>query len=205
MPKTEWPLAHLASFYKPLEGAVGASANGPGILDATGGSLGDVGDGQSGVGEPDVPETVDWGTGWPDVWKTEVEYRYPEDWVEEVAEVAIDWGSVLSGAIDIAQGQYPAAVAYPAPQQFVGAAPTMPVVSGVPPMIPPTGGALCGPNGGCGPRFLTYDCKTGQLSARRRRRRGKLLTAGRKEDLAFVIAMYGKGAASQIALAKAMS
>ncbi len=128
--------------------------------------------------------------------------------------MAIDWGGIISGL----GGQYiESKYAQPTFQSFVGAPqPPQPAGNiggpegitwgnggaGAPPMAT---NALCPPAGSCGPRYLTYDCRTGQMTVRRRKRRGKLLTQGRKDDLAFVIAMYGKGAASQIALAKAMS
>ncbi len=65
--------------------------------------------------------------------------------------------------------------------------------------------ALCPPAGSCaGPRYLTYDCRTGTMSVRRRRRRRALLTEGDKRDLGVIVAMFGKGAAAQIALAAAV-
>lgn len=134
----------------------------------------------------------------------------PEEWVypTEVEEVAIDWGGVLSGAIDIAQGQMiGGGVLGPVydPQLGMAQGPVI-TASGGGVVIPPGGGgALCPPAGSCGgPRYLTYDCKTGQMSVRRRRRRRRLLTEGDKSDLGVIVAMFGKGAAAQIALAAAV-
>lgn len=46
--------------------------------------------------------------------------------------------------------------------------------------------AACG-TGECGsPRYLTYDCKTGEYKPRRRRRRRKALTKSDMMDLEFV-------------------
>ncbi len=127
------------------------------------------------------------------------------------AEVAIDWGSVFSGAIDIAQGQMIGGQAYAAPTQFVGGPTVLPMVAsptggggGV--IVPPTGGGgMCAAPGECGqPRYLTFDCRTGTFSKKRRRRRGRLLTASDQHDLGVIVAMFGKGAAGQIALAAAV-
>ena len=46
--------------------------------------------------------------------------------------------------------------------------------------------SACG-DGSCGsPRYLTYDCKTGEYKPRRRRRRRKALTKSDMMDLEFV-------------------
>jgi len=132
------------------------------------------------------------GPGWDDN-----EWVYPE-----VEEVAHDWGHLIRQGIETVTG--------------IGQPPVFdPIISQMP--VPAAGGgggvviggggggALCPPSGSCGgPRYLTYDCKTGQMSVRRRRRRRRLLTDGDKQDLGTIVAMFGKGAAAQIALAAAV-
>jgi len=90
--------------------------------------------------------------------------------------------------------------------------------TGFVPALTPSGG-ISGPpetlqtmsstNANCGtgcnaPRYLTYDCRTGQFSPKRRRRRPKLLTNSDQAALGVIVAMFGKGAAAQIALAAAV-
>lgn len=62
------------------------------------------------------------------------------------------------------------------------------------PVPPPSGGGGggmtvapdCG-DGSCGsPRYLTYDCKTGEYRRKRRRRRRSMLTKGDMTDLQFI-------------------
>jgi len=133
------------------------------------------------------------------------------------AEVAIDWGGIITGlGTQYIQAQY----APPVQQFFPGGPIAQPMPEATVNMGGPTGitldsggsgnvavngNALCPPAGSCGgPRYLTYDCKTGQMSLRRRRRRRRLLTDGDKQDLGVIVAMFGKGAAAQIALAAAV-
>lgn len=56
----------------------------------------------------------------------------------------------------------------------------------------------------CGPRYLTYDCKTGKLSARKRRRRRRLITPTDLGDLASIVAIAGKGGGMNQAIAAAV-
>lgn len=129
--------------------------------------------------------------------------------------MAIDWGGIITGlGSQYIQAQY-------APQpQFVSSF-VDPTVVG-----PAPAGNVGGPNGitwgnggggggvtsselcGAGPcsspRYLTYDCRTQTFSKKRRRRRGRLLTASDQHDLGVIVAMFGKGAAGQIALAAAV-
>jgi len=67
--------------------------------------------------------------------------------------------------------------------------------------VPVISDASCEP---CGPRYLTYDCKTGTFKPRRRRRRRRLLTPTDIADLAALAALAGKGAALQSAIAQAV-
>ncbi len=150
-------------------------------------------------GRAEIPDPDDrrWpgdtsGPGW-----VEDEWIYPE-----VEPVAHDWGHLLRQGIETFTGMGQ-------PQVFDPIIQTMPIPApsggggGV--VIGGGGGTLCPPAGSCGgPRYLTYDCKTGTMSARRRRRRRRLLTDGDKQDLGTIVAMFGKGAAAQIALAAAV-
>jgi len=119
--------------------------------------------------------------------------------------MAIDWGGLISGGIDLLQGQQ------------VGGYQTLPALSYAPmgspvataPSIPSGAGPIVSTQANCGtgcnaPRYLTYDCKTGTFSPKRRRRRGRLLTSSDQHDLGVIVAMFGKGAAAQIALAAAV-
>lgn len=68
-----------------------------------------------------------------------------------------------------------------------------------PPVIGPSGSAQsCEP---CGPRYLTYDCKTGKLSKKRRRGKPRLATNRDLSDLAAIVAITGKGSAMNQAVA----
>ncbi len=131
------------------------------------------------------------------------------------AQVAIDWGGLIGDL-----GSQYIASAYAPQQSFVPfvstgmGAPAAPSanVGGPDGITWGNGGSgsvassneLCG-SGPCGsPRYLTYDCRTGTFSKKRRRRRGRLLTASDQHDLGVIVAMFGKGAAGQIALAAAV-
>lgn len=94
--------------------------------------------------------------------------------------MAVDWGNVLSGAIDIAQGQR------------VGGGPS---TSFAGPM---------GPVGPSVPRTVTVDTVTGEVKPCRRRRRRRLLTPTDLSDLAALAAVVGKGDALKLAVAKAV-
>lgn len=145
-------------------------------------------------------------TDWDEVYRQYEILNPPEE------EVSHDWGHLIRQGIETFTG-----IGVPQVQQLVGGptaggtivgpASTLQTQSfvggggGAPPMAT---NALCPPSGSCGPRYLTYDCKTGQMSLRRRRRRRRLLTEGDKQDLGVIVAMFGKGAAAQIALAAAV-
>lgn len=107
------------------------------------------------------------------------DFETPPIRAEEDADVAVDWGRVLSGAIDIAQGQTIGG----ASQSFVGS-PTA-VGAGM-------------------PREVTVDTVTGEVKKCKRRRRRRLLTPTDLSDLAALQAIVGKGDALKLAVAKAV-
>jgi len=119
-------------------------------------------------------------------------------------EVAIDWGTVFSGAIDIAQGQFPGGLTQLAPpiQNLIGS----PQPAAPPPAV--VNGAAMPYTGSCPPRktrTLTIDCATGQEVKRTRRRRRRLLTSSDLGDLAQLQALVGKGSnAMSVAVSKAI-
>lgn len=195
--------------------ALGRGEYEQGVFDRPEPVLSDVVYGARGPGQLEIPDNgVDWGPG-----IYEGVSHEPEDWDQvyedykilnpEEEDVAHDWGhlgrQVIGGVFGVGQ---PAAMA--APAAFVESVPTGGITGPAATLqtlgsTPMASNALCPPAGACGgPRYLTYDCKTGQMSVRRRRRKGKLLTNGAKEDLAFILALFGKGAAAQIALAAAV-
>ena len=98
-------------------------------------------------------------------------------------EMAIDWGAVASGAIDIMQGQ--AVGGGPA---TYGAVP--PMAYGPAPAVAPVGA-------------VEIDPRTGKPKCKRRRRR-RLLTPTDLSDLAALQAIVGKGDALKLAVAKAV-
>lgn len=121
-------------------------------------------------------------------------------------ETGMDWGALASGVIDIIQGQQPGGTLPPVYQTPGFAGPVRPGPGG-------GGGGGGFTTGGtmaagdcepCGPRYLTYDCKTGKFSARRRRRRRRLVTPTDLADLASVVAITGKGAGMNQAVAAAI-
>ncbi len=94
--------------------------------------------------------------------------------------MAIDWGAVASGAVDIIQGQ----------QVGGGMAPPAQLsYAGVPAALPAQ---------------VTVDTRTGQVKPCRRRRRRRLLTPTDLSDLAALSAIVGKGDALKLAVAKAV-
>jgi len=131
------------------------------------------------------------------------------------ATVAIDWGGLIGGVAESYIGARYAPQPTFQPQSFVAA----PVPQPSPGLVIDSagirtgGGAgsvamnsneLCGTPATCGtPRYLTYDCKTGEFKVRRRRRRRRLLTNQDIADLNSIVAMAGKGAALQAAIAQA--
>lgn len=191
-----------------LPGAVGPSVGGRGVFDTPVPSVPVLRD-------PAVPEWE------PSTSDEEPEFsgiygpgQEPTDWDAVYREyeilnppteepVAHDWGHLIRQGIETYTGIGAPPVYDPVASLGTGLpAPT----GGGGVVIPPGGGGqLCPPSGSCGgPRYLTYDCKTGQMSVRRRRRRRRLLTDGDKQDLGTIVAMFGKGAAAQIALAAAV-
>lgn len=194
-----------------LPGAVGPSIHGTGVFDAPMPSVPVLRDQPVPEWEPAAStEDVEYGPGWPDEWKKQPgdpagwdpnQWEYPQE-----EEVAHDWGHLIRQGIETFTGIGQPPVFSPTPLAggtIVGPASTMQTATL--PGGPVTTNALCPPAGSCGgPRYLTYDCKTGQMSVRRRRRRRRLLTDGDKQDLGTIVAMFGKGAAAQIALAAAV-
>lgn len=119
----------------------------------------------------------------------------PTDW-EEVASrseptiteepVAVDWGNVVSGAIDIIQGQQVGGGASQSFQPYTGGS------QGLSPYPIST------------PAQVTVDTRTGKVTPCRRRRRRRLLTPTDLSDLAALAAVVGKGDALKLAVAKAV-
>ena len=93
--------------------------------------------------------------------------------------MAVDWGRVLSGAIDIAQGQAIGG-GLPAPMRFQGPAAQVPA-----------------------PRTVTVDTVTGEVKECKRRRRRRLLTESDFNDLMRISTLPNKENV-RIALAKAV-
>ncbi len=119
----------------------------------------------------------------------------------ETEEMAHDWGHLLREGI---QG---AATTWFAPEQtvsgFAGPGPQTPAqtqawLGGASTGAPSGVNATCEP---CGPRYLTYDCKTGKFSKKRRRGRRRLATDRDLSDLAAIVAITGKGSAMNQAVA----
>lgn len=100
--------------------------------------------------------------------------------------MAVDWGQVLSGAIDIAQGQIPSIGVGPS-QSFAGP------------------GTLGQVNGAAAPAKVTVDTRTGKVTHCNRRRRRRLLTPTDLADLAALQTLVGKGSdAMRYAVMKAV-
>ncbi len=103
------------------------------------------------------------------------------DYDSEGEEMAIDWGNVLSGTVDILQGQQVGGGVPPAGYATVPALPSAPL-----------------------PAQVTVDTRTGKVTHCRRRRRRRLLTPTDLSDLAALAAVVGKGDALKLAVAKAV-
>lgn len=132
--------------------------------------------------------------------------------------MAIDWGGLIGSVANtyIGARYAPSPVVMPS---FVPATQPYPTVGtpqatvnvGGPSGISVdtgSGGGKMAANGECGtgcdaPRYLLYDCKTGEFKPRRRRRRRRLLTNQDIADLNSVAALAGKGAALSAAIAQA--
>lgn len=109
----------------------------------------------------------------------------PADPLEQETNVAVDWGALLSGGIDILQGQAVGGGAV-TPLNYVG-----------------TGGSIPA-GGGSVPAKVTVDTRTGAVTPCRRRRRRRLLTSTDINDLAALKAIVGGGQAMNLAVAKAV-
>lgn len=119
-------------------------------------------------------------------------------------EMAHDWGHLLREGIGAVATEWwsPSPAATPGILPGAGA-PGAGFVNG---LVPPSGGggvpigddSACGP---CGPRYLTYDCKTGKFTKKRRRGRPRLATNRDLADLAAIVAITGKGSAMNQAVA----
>lgn len=100
-------------------------------------------------------------------------------------EMAVDWGAIAMGAIDIWQGQN---------------------VGNQPSVFNPTN--FAGPSGGGGvapgPAKVVVDTRTGAITKCNRRRRRRLLTSTDINDLAALKAIVGGGQAMNLAVAKAV-
>lgn len=129
----------------------------------------------------------------------------------EEPDMAVDWGNVLGGAARGAIGaifpndQWDPFATLPgiAGDILLGATtPNVPTpMVGQPTMQPPNCGVRTVP----GPRYLTYDCRTGQFIPKRRRRRRRLLTPTDLSDLAALAGVIGKGSQGmQVAVARAV-
>lgn len=99
----------------------------------------------------------------------------PPGYIDPEDDMAIDWGDLASGVIDVFQGQQ-----YGGNQQlpYVASAPT--------------------------PRTVTVDTQTGKVTPCKRRRRRRLLTSSDLADLASLKAIVGGGAAMNAAVVKAV-
>lgn len=135
---------------------------------------------------PDRPqviwETPEWGAevGGPDP----IPVYHPDDTVPRETtdtgdEMAIDWGNVISGAVDLIQGQTAGG--------FVPNSPSWQNGSGAAP-----------------PARVTVDTRTGAVTPCRHRRRRRLLTSSDLADLASLKAIVGGGAAMNAAVVKAV-
>lgn len=134
---------------------------------------------------PDWPEEWKKGPDDPPGWDPD-QWEYPP--TDEVEEVAIDWGSVVSGAVDIAQGQ------------LIGGG--LPNVSGYAAPSTVGGGSFSYPGGA--PGKVTVDTATGKITPCRRRRRRRLLTPTDLNDLAALKTIVGGGQAINFAVMKAV-
>lgn len=98
------------------------------------------------------------------------------------SEVATDWGQILSGAVDIFQGQT--------------------VGGGGGSFVPMGPGGFASPPGGS--ETVTVNTRTGKVTPCRRRRRRRLLTPTDLSDLAALSTIVGKGDALKLAVTKAV-
>lgn len=109
-----------------------------------------------------------------------------EPYVEQ--EVAIDWGDLLTGVVDVAAGVYSGQTQRDyVSNLFAGPTTGAPAMPGVTP-----------------PRTVTVDTVTGKITPCRRRRRRRLLTNSDLSDLAALKTIVGGGAAMNSAVMKAV-
>lgn len=107
----------------------------------------------------------------------------PEIEQAENEEMATDWGAILSGAVDIFQGQ---------------------TVGGGGGNFVPSGPGGFANTGGSMPSTVTVNTQTGKVTPCRRRRRRRLLTPTDLSDLAALATIVGKGDALKLATVKAV-
>lgn len=148
--------------------------------------------------EDDSPEFL---PGWPEEWKSGGGGWVDSDWVYPDVPlypgdvprtlgdptVAVDWGAIISGAVDIAQGQRPGGGMYDVLYD---------VARGD---FAPTGGITGPPQ-----TKMTFDPATGKITRCRRRRRRRLLTPTDLNDLAALKTIVGGGQAINFAVMKAV-
>jgi len=171
---------------------------------------------------PGGPLPVSKGGEWPD-WSTEPILetrpgRVPDPWPGSEAdtlgdpydtgvtseqgddEMAHDWGHLLRQGVEAVATEWWTPSTGATPGILPQAAPTTPAafVTGGTMASTPNGAATCEP---CGPRYLTYDCKTGKYSKKRRRGKPRLATDRDLSDLAAIVAITGKGSAMNQAVA----
>jgi len=118
--------------------------------------------------------------------------------------MAHDWGHLLRQGVETVATSWwsPDAAATPGIVPGAGG-PGSSFVTGIAlggggAVTPSATAANCEP---CGPRYLTYDCKTGKFTKKRRRGRRRLATDRDLSDLAAIVAITGKGSAMNQAVA----
>ncbi len=109
-----------------------------------------------------------------------------EPYVED--DVAIDWGDLAVGVLDVAAGVYSGKTQRDYVSGLFGGGSTVPA----------------SPVGVTTPRTVTVDTVTGKVTPCRRRRRRRLLTSSDLSDLAALKAIVGGGAAMNAAVVKAV-
>ena len=136
----------------------------------------------------------EWGPDWPDWWKNgepgwqDDEWVMPEDLPQTQGDdVAVDFGTIVSGAIDIWQGQ-----------TVGGGGQNLQA-----PVVPPGTWLGQGPNPIPGGK-VTVDTATGKVTPCRRRRRRRLLTPTDLNDLAALKTIVGGGQSMNFAVMKAV-
>jgi len=148
-------------------------------------------------------------TDWDRVYEEYVELNQPA--IEEVVNVAdFDWGdfagNVLQGAVGIWD---PLGLKPPIQQLVGGGAATVPnlggpanVATGITGGVQVAAGATCPP---VGPKYAKICLATGQVMPLKRRRRRRLLTSSDLADISSLVAIVGKGAATNAVVTRAVS